>query len=92
VLTPVPYGWNPVCPWYDWAVENCKKQPNYNDMRVAYDDCFLREGAYRDEVNSFVEYVQKCLRESVSEQEQAEAWGEARGEARVEAKGEAMDS
>lgn len=82
VLTPVPYGWNPACPWHDWALANCKKLPHYDDLRVSYDDCFLSEGNYRDEVKGFVEYVRNSLRESVQEREQGEAEGEATAEAR----------
>ena len=63
LLTPVPYCWDPACPWYDWAVANCKNHGDCNDIKVSYDDFFLPEGSYRDDVKGFVEYVQRCVKE-----------------------------
>ena len=97
MLIPVPYNWDPVCPWYEWAEENCKRVPGDNDLKVSciFDLFFVSEAIRRDDVNSFIEYISNRITEIDSESGQGsvQGSGEAGDEvgARVGATAEAMD-
>lgn len=59
VLTAVPYDWDPDCPWYNWAEDNCKSAPDEGDLKASVVDYmdFVGDTAYGYEVMSFVAYV-----------------------------------
>ena len=69
MLIPVPYNWDPVCPWYEMAEENCKRVPGDNDLKVSclFDLFFVSEAIRRDDVNSFIEYISNRITEIDSE-------------------------
>jgi hypothetical protein len=101
MLIPVPYNWDPVCPWYEWAEENCKRVPGDNDLKVSciFDLFFVSEAIRRDDVNSFIEYISNRITEIDSESGQGSVQGSVQGSgeagdevgARVGATAEAMD-